>query len=64
MGCPKCLNDGWGSTAFGLEHDEHGWRIRCPYCNHASRYYPTSAEANIGFILDREAESNEANRAN
>ena len=63
MGCPKCLNEGWGDTAFELEHDEHGWRIRCPYCNHASRYYPTSAEANIGFILDREAESHEANRA-
>lgn len=63
MGCPKCLNEGWGSTAFDLEHDEHGWRIRCPYCNHASRYYPTNAEASIGFILDREAESNEANKA-
>lgn len=64
MLCPRCLNDGWGDIAFDLEHDEHGWRIRCPYCNHASRYYPTSAEANKGFILDREAESYEANRAN
>lgn len=64
MICPRCLNEGCGSTSFDLEHDEHGWRLRCPYCNHASRYYPTSAEANKGFILDREAESHEANRAN
>lgn len=64
MGCPKCLNEGWGDTAFELEHDEHGWRLRCPYCNHTSRYYPKRELANIGFTLDEEAESHEANRAN
>ncbi len=31
-----------------------------PVQNHASRYYPTKEEANIGFKLDEETESHEA----